>query len=52
MFHWFPFGFDHQSGIAPQTAVRDESDFFADVARLKAKVDRDRPDALRDDAGR
>jgi FHA domain len=32
--------------------VRDESRFFADIAQLKSKLDRDRSDALRDDAQR
>jgi hypothetical protein len=32
--------------------VRDERDFFADIARLKVRLDRDREEALRDDAER
>ena len=32
--------------------VRDESDFFADIAQLKTRLDRDRIEALRDDAKR
>jgi hypothetical protein len=32
--------------------VRGDGDFFADIARLKIRLDRDRQDALRDDAAR